>query len=109
MGAYQVAREVSVPSWPEPSSNLAAGPTISEGRSGRTPDRLACAVPVNVPLLGVIIVPKRNYGQEKRQREVSRRLKQAEKLQRKLDRTNPAAEDADGIESAAPDLPRRGD
>ena len=35
-------------------------------------------------------MPKRNYNQSKRQREASRDEKKAQKLQRKLERTNPA-------------------
>jgi hypothetical protein len=39
-------------------------------------------------------LPKRNYGYEKRQKELTRQRKQEEKRQRKLDRTDaPPAED----------------
>jgi hypothetical protein len=50
-------------------------------------------------------LPKRNYGHEKRQKELTRQRKKEEKLQRRLDRTNIRSETADPAESAAPDLP----
>ena len=46
-------------------------------------------------------MPKRNYGQAKRQREASREQKKAEKLQRKMDRIQDLPPD----DSAAPDAP----
>jgi hypothetical protein len=39
-------------------------------------------------------LPKRNYGYEKRQKELTRQRKQEEKRQRKLDRTEPPPVDA---------------
>jgi hypothetical protein len=50
-------------------------------------------------------LPKRNYGFEKRQKELTKQRKKEEKLQRKLDRTNAHPENVDAAESAAPDLP----
>jgi hypothetical protein len=48
-------------------------------------------------------VPKRNYGQAKREREVARQQKKADKLQRKLERSNPAPATTDPAEGAAPE------
>lgn len=45
------------------------------------------------PHLGAFSLPKRNYGYEKRQKELTRQRKQEEKRQRKLDRTDAPAED----------------
>jgi hypothetical protein len=47
-------------------------------------------------------LPKRNYGYEKRQKELNKQRKQEEKRQRKLERVNPPAEDgkADQADSA---------
>jgi hypothetical protein len=39
-------------------------------------------------------VPKRNYGFEKRQKELNKQRKQEEKRQRRLDRTQPPPGDA---------------
>jgi hypothetical protein len=50
-------------------------------------------------------LPKRNYGHEKRQKELTRQKKKEEKLQRRLDRTSTRSENADPAESPAPDLP----
>jgi hypothetical protein len=50
-------------------------------------------------------LPKRNYGHEKRQKELNKQRKKEEKLQRKLDRTNARVENADPAETTAPDLP----
>lgn len=50
-------------------------------------------------------MPKRNYGFEKRQKELTKQRKKEEKLQRRLDRTTARSENADAAESAAPDLP----
>jgi hypothetical protein len=49
-------------------------------------------------------VPKRNYGFEKRQKELNRQRKREEKQQRKLDRVTPPVED--GV--AADEAPIRG-
>jgi hypothetical protein len=38
-------------------------------------------------------LPKRNYGYEKRQKELNKQRKQEEKRQRRLDRTEPPPED----------------
>lgn len=38
-------------------------------------------------------MPKRNYGYEKRQKELNRQRKQEEKRQRRLERTEPPADD----------------
>jgi hypothetical protein len=38
-------------------------------------------------------LPKRNYGYEKRQKELNRQRKQEEKRQRRLDRTEASAEE----------------
>lgn len=46
-------------------------------------------------------MPKRNYGFEKRQKELKRQRRKEEKQQRKLDRANARPE---GAESAASDL-----
>ena len=50
-------------------------------------------------------MPKRNYGFEKRQKELSKQRKKEEKLQRKLDWTTTRSDNEDAAESAAPDLP----
>jgi hypothetical protein len=49
-------------------------------------------------------MPKRNYNQAKRQRELSRDEKKAQKLQRRLERTPPPPE-GDGPDAESPDLP----
>lgn len=49
-------------------------------------------------------MPKRNYGFEKRQKELSRQQKQEEKRQRRLDRNDPPPQDV-GIDPALPDAP----
>ncbi len=46
-------------------------------------------------------LPKRNFGFEKRQKELNRQRKQEEKKQRKLDRGNSAPNDT--VEGVAPD------
>jgi hypothetical protein len=49
---------------------------------------------VSQPFLGASSLPKRNYGYEKRQKELTRQRKQEEKRQRRLDRTDaPPPED----------------
>jgi hypothetical protein len=50
-------------------------------------------------------LPKRNYGHEKRQKELTRQRKKEEKLQRRQDRTNARSENADPAESPAPEVP----
>jgi hypothetical protein len=50
-------------------------------------------------------LPKRNYGYEKRQKELNRQRKKEEKLQRKLDRKNAQSDHVDAAEPASPDLP----
>jgi hypothetical protein len=47
-------------------------------------------------------LPKRNYGFEKRQKELTKQRKKEEKAQRKLDRAKASAEEA-VVESPAPD------
>lgn len=42
---------------------------------------------------GSLLLPKRNYGFEKRQKELNKQRKQEEKRQRRLDRTEARAED----------------
>jgi hypothetical protein len=49
-------------------------------------------------------VPKRNYGFEKRQKELTRQRKKEEKAQRKLDRAKAAAE-GEAPDQPAPDDP----
>jgi hypothetical protein len=49
-------------------------------------------------------LPKRNYGFEKRQKELSRRQKQEEKRQRRRDRGEPLPPE-DLIDPALPDVP----
>jgi hypothetical protein len=49
-----------------------------------------------------VTLARNNYGFEKRQRELNRERKKAEKQQRKLDRMNPDAEGSDPAESADP-------
>lgn len=44
-------------------------------------------------------MPKRNYGYEKRQKELSRERKKEEKLQRKLDRANLRPENSQAVET----------
>ena len=50
-------------------------------------------------------MPKRNYGFEKRQKELTKQRKKEEKLQRKLDRTTAHPENVDAAEDAEPELP----
>jgi hypothetical protein len=50
-------------------------------------------------------VPKRNYGQAKRQREASREEKKAQKEQRKLERIELPSSDQDRSEQDGPDTP----
>jgi hypothetical protein len=52
-----------------------------------------------------VFLPKRNYGYEKRQKELTKQRKKEEKLQRKLERTPPPSEDAGPGEEAAPERP----
>jgi hypothetical protein len=49
-------------------------------------------------------LPKRNYGHEKRQKELKRQRKKEEKLQRKLDRTSTRVESPDPGGTTRPDL-----
>lgn len=51
-------------------------------------------------------MPKRNYGYEKRQKELTRQRKQEEKRQRKLDRTDAPPEDLKLDETMSPDQPQ---
>jgi hypothetical protein len=65
---------------------------------GRHPaDPLASAAQIEI-----IAVPKRNYGYEKRQKELTKRNKQEEKRQRKLERANEPTEESRGEEPGAP-------
>jgi hypothetical protein len=48
-------------------------------------------------------LPKRNYGYEKRQKELTRQRKQEEKRQRKLDRTDAPPEDVKLDDTNSPD------
>ena len=52
-----------------------------------------------------MLVPKRNYGYEKRQKELNKQRKQEEKRQRKLDRrgTLPQGESADAEDASGAD------
>lgn len=47
-------------------------------------------------------LPKRNYGYEKRQKELHKQQKREEKLKRKLERTDAPATEPEGDEPAAP-------
>jgi hypothetical protein len=51
-------------------------------------------------------LPKRNYGYEKRQKELNRQRKQEEKRQRRLDRTETPPEEVKVDEPTAPDIPQ---
>ena len=51
-------------------------------------------------------MPKRNYGYEKRQKELTRQRKQEEKRQRKLERTDAPVEDVRLDEATSPDQPQ---
>ncbi len=53
-------------------------------------------------------MPKRNYGFEKRQKEMKKQQKRDEKRQRKLDRANPPADGTQPEETALPDPPPTG-
>ena len=46
-------------------------------------------------------MPKRNYGYEKRQKELHKQQKREEKLKRKLERADVPAEESDRDESAS--------
>jgi hypothetical protein len=50
-------------------------------------------------------LPKRNYGYEKRQKELNKQRKKEEKRQRKLDRAKSGAEEAQLDEASSLDLP----
>lgn len=50
-------------------------------------------------------MPKRNYGQAKREREAARQKKKAAKEQRKLERSGPPDGDTDLAEDTAPQVP----
>jgi hypothetical protein len=49
-------------------------------------------------------LPKRNYGFEKRQKELNRRQRQEEKKQRRLERSDPPPDNA-LVDPALPDTP----
>jgi len=51
-------------------------------------------------------LPKRNYGYEKRQKELTRQRKQEEKRQRRLDRSDAPPEDTKLDERTSPDAPQ---
>ena len=55
-------------------------------------------------ILGRVGLPKRNYGYEKRQKELNRQRKQEEKRQRKRDRAEEQPEESPPAE--APSMPR---
>lgn len=50
-------------------------------------------------------MPKRNYGFEKRQKELKRHRKKEEKQQRKVDRANARSEDPEGQGSSPAEPP----
>lgn len=55
---------------------------------------------------GTTALPKRNYGYEKRQKEILKQTKRDEKRQRKLDRANdPTAEESPADEPGPPVAP----
>ena len=60
-------------------------------------------------LTGSISLPKRNYGFEKRQKELNKQRKREEKLVRKLDRANAPGDDTAAAESPSPAPPRTTD
>ena len=47
-------------------------------------------------------LPKRNYGYEKRQKELHKQQKREEKLKRKLERADVPADEPQGDENASP-------
>jgi hypothetical protein len=55
-------------------------------------------------LLGSVHVPKRNFGFEKRQKELNKQRKREEKQQRKLDRAATADAEKNGESPPADDL-----
>ena len=50
-------------------------------------------------------MPKRNYGYEKRQKELNKQRKKEEKRQRKLDRAKAGSDEVPAAEAAAVDSP----
>lgn len=50
-------------------------------------------------------MPKRNYGYEKRQKELNRQRKQEEKRQRKLDRSKTGTDEPPPDEASSVELP----
>jgi hypothetical protein len=50
-------------------------------------------------------LPKRNYGYEKRQKELNRQRKKEEKQQRKLERAKTGTDEAPADEAPSLDLP----
>ena len=111
MGDRHVAREAPVPDRKRLSESYPrAHPQARAPRADAT-DRLGCVRSASAVLdhsdsprirtdLEVALA-RQNFGHEKRQRELARAKKKAEKLQRKLDRQNAPTEDATA--SDAPD------
>lgn len=60
----------------------------------------------SAPLPGEAPLAKRNYGFEKRQKEIRRQLKKEEKKQKKLDRAKEPAEATPDQPPASDDQPR---
>ncbi len=52
-----------------------------------------------------VLLPKRNYGYEKRQKELNKQRKKEEKLQRKLERTVAPPEDGASDDLTSPGVP----
>ncbi len=53
-------------------------------------------------------MPKRNYGYEKRQKELTKQNKKEEKRQRKLERSGAPTEAVKADETSSPELPPQG-
>ena len=58
------------------------------------------------PFLGAFSLPKRNYGYEKRQKELTRQRKQEEKRQRRLERTDAPPEEVKLDDMTSPGTPQ---
>jgi hypothetical protein len=50
---------------------------------------------------GSLVLPKRNYGYEKRQKELHKQQKREDKLKRKLERADVPVDEADRDETAS--------
>jgi hypothetical protein len=74
------------------------------GEAGERHGAIGKRPPKSLP--GSMPLPKRNYGYEKRQKELKKQLRQEEKRQRRLARTDTPPEDAKVDETTSLGLPQ---